>query len=325
MKFPLQGVISVGLAAVFATNLLALPAQADTHYPIIEITPIAGFDLGGATFPISGKAGALPGQDGNIGNGSVNVNMSGTIPLTKEISATYVRNTGVGNANAALGSVNFGPATIYPGGQRDVFQDYELSERLKSFTFTEAFATRTRNCCPNAADPIANSINSREWHTGNFGVTWVSPSLKFLNHGVFVFNETVKTQNRNPSPLVLADEQAAGLTNIAAGGPRRIWTMTQAATVVLPIDIKHGFNLSATYVWGPLDFFMDAAYPYYYSLWSLTATKRITKDVDFELNSTNTVQRPQNDPFNTPDGAIHAVSATASLKFKFDFNRILHK
>ena len=325
MKFPLQGVIAAGLAAVFATNLLALPAQADTHYPIIEITPIAGFDLGGAAFPISGKAGALPGQDGNIGNGSVNVNLSGTIPITKEISAIYVRNTGVGNANAALGSVNFGGLTIYPGGQRDIFQNYELQEKVKSFTFSEGFATRTRNCCPNAADPIARSINSREFHTGNFGVTWVSPSLSFLNHGVFVLNETVKTQNRNPSPLVLADEQAAGLTNIAAGGPRRIWTMTQAATVVLPIDIKRGFTVSGTYIWGPLDFFMDAAYPYYYSLWSLSASKRITKDVDFVLRTENTVQRPQNDPFNTPDGAIHAVSAEALLNFRVDFNKILHK
>ncbi len=325
MKFPLRGVVAAGLAAVFATNLLALPAMADTHYPIIEITPIAGFDTSGDAIPLSGKSNSLPHQDGSIGSGSVNVNMSATIPFTKFLSFTYVRNTGVGNANSGLGSVNYGAFTLYPGTVRDYFQNYELQEKVKSFSFTEALATRSRNCCPNAADPNANSINSREWHIGELGATWVSPSLKFLNHGVFVLNETVKTQNRNPSPLVLADEHAAGLTNIAANGQRRIWTMTQAATVVYPVDIKHGFTLSGTYIWGPLDFFMDAAYPYYYSLWAFSASKRITKDVDFVLRTENTVQRPQNDPFNTPDGAIHAVSAEALLNFKFDLNHILHK
>jgi hypothetical protein len=58
-------------------------ALADTHYPIIELSPIFSFDTGGDAIPKNGRAGELPPENGSFGSGGINVNGSITLPITK--------------------------------------------------------------------------------------------------------------------------------------------------------------------------------------------------------------------------------------------------
>jgi len=321
MNVRLNTLTSAGLIAVLFFSVAPFEALADTHYPIIELSPIFSFDTGGDAIPKNGRAGELPPENGSFGSGGINVNGSITLPITKKIAFTYARYSGLGGGNTYSGSIGLpSGGTLYPGGVRDFFQNYELTEKAGSFTFAEGLATRARNCCPNVADKLtANGLSSAEWHIGTLGVTWVSPPLKFLNGTVFVLNETLKTQRRNPSPEVLA---AQGSYNIAYKGQRRIYETTQAATAVIPIDSRNGFSVAGTYVWGYLNFFQNAPFPWQYGAWIFTATKRVTKDVDFVLKAENFAQRLQGDPFGTPTSAIHSVAADAYLNIRLDFNKI---
>lgn len=321
MNVRLNTLTSACLIAVLFFSMAPFGALADTHYPIIELSPIITFDTGGDSIPPSGRVGELPPENGSFGSGGINLNGSVTLPITKKIAFTYARYSGNGGANTYSGSIGLPSGeTLYPGGVRDFFQNYELTEKAGSFTFAEGLATRARICCPNVADKVtANGLNSGEWHIGTLGVTWASPPLKFLNGTVFVLNETLKTQRRNPSPEVLA---AQGSYNIAYKGQRRIYVTTQTATAVVPIDARNGFSVAGTYVWGYLNFFQNAPFPWQYGAWILTATKRVTKDIDFVLKAENYAQRLQGNPFGTPTSAIHSVAADAYLNVRIDFTRI---
>jgi hypothetical protein len=298
----------ITMCAAIAFLSLAVPqiARADEgHLPIIDFRPVATWADTGNTTGLTG--GGLPG----VANGGVELTGSATIPLFRGLSFSFDRNAG-GLIWSTLGPFS----GIQPGSFKDNIEDYRLDYVVnRSFSVEASLANRHRECCPGSADP--NNPASSEWHTGNLGLTYTTPSFKFLNHGVFVLGVTGHTANHNPSP-----NAEAGFAPGQSIGHVREYGVSQAATVVYPIDIKNRLTATATYTWGALDYFENAPFPWSYKIWIFGLNKTVNPYLGFELQAFNLTQGEQGSPFPTPN-TIHEVSYALTANIHLDLNRIL--
>jgi hypothetical protein len=296
---------------VFAALAAPRIASADIgHLPIIDIRPVATFDNTGST-TLSGAAtnnGTLNGS-----NGDVVINGTVTLPLFKGVSFSYDRNEGE-LIYATL---------VLPGAPKagvpfkDMIQDYRLDWVANRYLTVEAsLANRHRECCPGSSDPnIPAAEGSTEWHTGNLGLTFTSPSFDILNHGVIVLNITGHTANHNQTAAVAAAEGSQSIGNV------REYGTSQAATLVYPIDIRHRLTATATYTWGALDYFENAPFPWSYKIWIFGLNKTVNPWFNFSLTAANLTQGEQGSPFPVPN-TIHEATYWLTGDFHLDFNKI---
>jgi hypothetical protein len=303
-------------ACLVAVAALCSPdaARADDHLPIIDIQPVT-------TFAGAGGIKDTP-ATGPIQNGNINIAGVVTIPVAKGLSLSYIRTiNGVYNNTFApvilpLATAVGGPGTTYPGNYNDVVENYQFDEHFKRFNLEGGFSTRHRMCCPASGDP--NQLASTEWHQVFLGLTYSTPSISFLDHGLFVLNITGHSANHNPPPGALEFEQFVSPGVVDVG--KREYGTTQAATFVLPLN--HGFSTTGTYTWGAFDYFENYPYPLNYGIWVFTANKSFNKYFGLELREANLWQRPnQNTPF--PGNAIHVVDWSIIADFHLNLNNFI--
>ncbi len=299
--------------AVTVFVALAAPqiARADIgHLPVIDIRPVATFADTGNT-----SNSGLATNGGNLQgpSGEVVINGTVTLPIFKGLSFSYDRNEG-----ELIWSTLVLPGASPAGVPfKDMIEDYRLDWVADRYLSIEAsLANRHRECCPGSSDPnIPAAAGSTEWHTGNLGLTFTSPSFTILNHGVIVLNITGHTANHFQTA---AQAAAEGTQSI---GSKREYGTSQAATLVYPIDIRNRVTATATYTWGALDYFENAPFPWSYKIWIFGLSKVVTPNLSFALNAANLTQGEQGSPFPVP-GTIHEVSYWATADIHLDLNKI---
>jgi len=277
-------------------------AVADGHLPVIDIVPVASWTTTSDGIDINGGP-----RNPSPTNGYVQINGTATIPIVKNVSASYDR---ISDSvfDAALSSVSIGGHTIYPGSTRDVLQTFRGDYHSGSFTVEGGLAMRHRSCCP---------AGSYDWHKDYLGLTYVTPSIKQLDNLFFSLNITGNTAKHYSSPMALAAIPAGlDLPN------QQLFATQQSATAILPIDPKHGFVTSATYLWGATDFPQNLPFPNYFGVFILSASKQFDPTLGFTVNFVNLKQREQGSPFPSPYG-IDNSSLDVLLDVHLDFNKIV--
>ena len=309
---------SAGILSAIAFGVVssAQAVLADDHLPIIDIVPIATW---------AGAANAQGTPTNPLVSGTTWLTGTATLPLVKHLTFSFDRLQGdlIGNP-------------LVPGGTfNDIIDDYRLDYSDHPFTFEVSLANRHRVCCPGSADPFG--APSTEWHTGNFGITYATPSLgKGLGNSFLVLNVTGHTANHDPGSVEAASQGGLDITcpvintsttpaTCANYSAKREFGTSQAATLVVPVDGAHGFVTTATYVFGDLDYFEDAPYPWFYKIWVFAAEKHFNPYFSLKATESNLWQAPQGTPFPTSASeVIHEASWTLSADFHIDFNKLVH-
>lgn len=271
-------------------------ALADDHLPIIDLTPTLGYGLAGAS------GGPVP------LNGKLTFDGTATLPIIKNLTFSYDK-FGNGAWDSPQSSVAIAGQTVYPGGSRDMLQNFRADYRSGPFTFESGFASRYRECCP--ADAV-------EWHKGFLGVNYTTPRLHILHGGVFVLDLTANATHHVSSPAALA----ALPPNLSLPNNTEILTTQQSITAVVPIDARGRLTTAATFLWGALDYPQNGPFPLYYDVVVTSATKRVNRNVGITLTVANVKQRIQGYPFPAPN-AIRTAAFTLMANFKLDLNRLL--
>ncbi len=277
---------------------LVQPVSADDHLPIVDIVPTTSFTT-------TGNAETPPGGSPET-NGATEINGTATIPILKGLSASYDR-ISLGAFDSNLQAVIIGGKTVLPGGSRDLIQQYRLDYHQGHFNLEGGFESRYRRCCP---------ADSFEWHKGYVGLSYSTPPLVFLNHGIFVLDITGNANHQHASALSLASNPV--------GLPLKdgeVYTTTQAVTAVIPVSPKIGIRTAATFIWGANDWGENSPFPSYYDIWVFAATKQITDDLGFTINTAQVTQRIQGSPFPPPN-VIKTSALNMALDFHVDFNKI---
>jgi hypothetical protein len=309
------------LVAALGVVSSARAAFADSHLPIIDITPEA-------TWAGASDAKVLPGSQPGLVSGPITINGTATLPLFKGLSFSYDRINGDVFYNTLTTTPAPGGGTITPGSYDDVVQNYRLDYELnRSISLELAESTRQRVCCP------AASVSDVQWHIGSFGITYTTPYLKPIK-GLFVINATGHANYHNPGPAQGAAFGGLDISctsvSVGTGGvpvcndykARTVLESSEAFTYVLPLDPKGGFVTTATYITGAGDYFQAFPFPMRYNIEVFGATKRFTPNISFKFGVANVWQVQQSFPFPAP-GAIHLVSYTASLDFHLDLNKLI--
>jgi hypothetical protein len=308
------------VGAIVAVLILvgAQPARANIQLPIIDIQPVVTWaTMSDAIVP-----------NGSNVNGAWDLTGSATLPLAKGLNFTYIhaggglldetlaRQTEILPPPPSLPSTAGKTVYFYPGNYHDFVEQYQLSQSINAFTIDLGLANRHRICCPGSSDP--NQPASTEWHTGYLGLSWASPPMKSFLNSFVVLNMTVHTANHDQSPIV-----AKELGSLSIGSVRE-WGTTQAATIVVPVDPKHGFDATGTFAWGAADYFQDGAFPWMYDIFVATITKHFNPYFSLTMKASNLFQRPQGNPFMAP-GGIQLGEADLTADFHVDLNKIIKK
>jgi hypothetical protein len=289
--------------ACFALAAGSVPARADDHLPIFNVEPTIGY----STTADGVNAGGGPFNPGPL-DGQITINGTVTLPIVKNLSLVYEKlQNGAFDSN--LSSVAIGGHTVYPGGNRDILQNYRAEYRLGRFTVESGFASRYRECCP--ADFL-------EWHKGFFGVKYTTPRLAILHDGYFVFDLTGNAVKHFSSPAALAELRPG----LSLPNNTEIFTTQQSIKVVVPISQRLGIRTSTTFLWGALDYPQNGPFPQYYDVFITTLTKQVTRDVGITATVANVKQRIQGYPFPAPN-AIRTSAFTLAANFRVDLNRFL--
>lgn len=298
----------IALATFVATLALGTaPALADNFpLPIIDIVPRTTWSIesdgiapgGGPYVPISPT------------NGETELTGTITQPLYKTLSVSYSR-LAPGSFDSHLAPFIAGGKTIYPGGVRDVLQEYRVDYGIGRFTIEGGFAERYRE----------NPAASFDWHKGYLGLTYATPGIKFLNNSFFVLNLTANDSKHFSSP----DALASFSPGLALPNGSHILTTEQSVTFVAPVVPKQGISLAAVFLWGALDYPTNAPFPLYYDNVIVAATKQFTPWFSTTLNAQHVAQRTgQGYPFPTGYG-IRTTALELDAAFHVDFNKIVYR
>ncbi len=280
------------------------PVFADSHLPILDITPESSFTTTEDGFNSHGGP-----KNPAATNGDIQINGTATLPITKALSISYDR-ISLGTFDSNLSSIIVGGNTIYPGGSRDVLQNYRADYHVGRFNVEGGFGSRKRSCCP---------VDSFDWHKGFLGVSYTTPSLIFLNHGFFVFDITGNSSHQYVSPQALARIPPG----LSFKNNSQNYTTQQAVTAVIPVDLRNGVRVAGTFLWGALDYPVDYPFPLYYDVFVISGTKQVNPNFGVTINLTNVIQRNQGYPFPSPLG-IRTSALNVLADIHLDFNRLLH-
>ncbi len=293
----------LGLGALAAFVLASVrPVVADSHLPIVDVVPLSTFTTTEDGIGPSGGPRNPPPT-----NGDIILTGTATLPITKALSISYDR-LGGGVFDSHLSPFLVAGHQVYPGGSRDVLQNYRADYHIGRFNIESGFGSRHRSCCP---------FGSFEWHKGFLGVSYATPPVFFLNHGFFVLDITGNTNHHYSSPQALA----ALPPGLSLPNNTQVYTTQQAITAVIPVQPRSGVRVAGTFLWGALDYPVDGPFPYYYDVFVVSGTKQINTMLGLTINITNVRQREQGAPLPAPF-AVRTSALNVLADFHFDFNHI---
>ncbi|GAC1613435.1 MAG: hypothetical protein NVS4B5_00460 [Vulcanimicrobiaceae bacterium] len=276
------------VGAIFALGR-PVAVRAESHIPSFDITPIVIY---GTSENITQTPG-VPLVDGNV-----NLNFSAHVPIVRHVVLSYDHFTN----GLIFGTI----PRIASGGSfvRNVldFRDFVDAFRLdaaigKGFNVEVGSAYRHRVCCPADSDPGNPSPNF--YHDNYLGFTYATPPFAALHGTQLIYNITGHSSPHN-------SDTAAAVAAAAAAGyadPKRTeFGITQAATLAVPIDARHGFSAAGTFTWGAFNYFSNTPIPIYYDITILSVNKSVNKYLSLTASVDNFVQRPQGYPFERTSG-----------------------
>jgi len=287
-------------ATLFQPRLAAL---AESHMPSLDLTPTL-------IYSTSGNITQTPGVP--LVDGGPLLNFSAHVPIVHGVVFSYDHTTN-GIFYGTIGR-------IAAGGQyvknvldfRDYFDIFRVDATLgKGLSAELGSSYRHRVCCPADSDP--RNPTPTFYHDNYLGISYATPAIAALHGAQFIYNIT-----GHASPH-FSDSAAAIKAANAAGHPdarRTEFGITQAATLAVPIDAKHGFSAAGTLTWGAFNYFSNLAIPIYYDVVILSVTKTVTKNVSFTASMDNFVQRPQGYPFERGSG-LNGASLNIGMNFHF--------
>jgi hypothetical protein len=269
------------------------------HLPIVELDVQSDFADPGSTTNARGT-----GLNGVV-SGTLNFAGSFTIPITKNLSASFVRDAG-GDLNTTFGRTTSAVGTYVQTGSLKRHDDTEKIDVTfdHGFTFEGGLEHNYFECCLALED-----------HIGYVALQYASPKINALHGLHFVYTEKAITAAHNPSADTLAS-QTPGLDV-----DKREYGMDQVLVAILPVS--HRLYVTGTFFNGAYDFFENEPYPFRYNIFIETADFSIAKDTTFELAALNLTQINTGAPFTSPN-TIHFVNLYATLKFNVNFNKVGH-
>jgi hypothetical protein len=283
-----------------------------SHLPIIDIVPTftqpAPYDTAAQT------------------KGYDPLDVGGTIkiPITPALSFSFDRNV-EGALNQAPERVITGAGPVYPIDYRDVILTERLDYQLKHFVIEGGLAFRHRLQGLGASTGrFPSTVSSTEAHYGYLGVTYTTPQIRALGGSQFILGVTGYEQPVDQHVAVL--NPAMNLVTYINENPHqnRYFDTQQQVGIVIPVDPKHGFTVSARDLWGAANWYENSPFPW---RWDanivLSATKKFNDSFSLTLRTQDQHYAPQGFPFPTPN-VDHVESIDVLADFHVDLNKLVH-
>jgi hypothetical protein len=286
-----------------------------SHLPILDIVP---------TFSQQG-----PFDTAAQAKGYVPFDIDGTIkiPLTRSLSFSFDKIGGAGFNNAPERII--GPAgPVYPPNFRDVQLTERLDYQIKNFVIEGGLSFRHRLQDLNggvSGAPFPYTISSTEAHFGYLGVSYTSPPIRALAGSQFILGVNGYEQPVDKHVAVL--NPTTHLVNYIPESPNqnRFFETQQQVGVIVPVDPKHGFSVSARDLWGAANFYENSPFPWYWDAdIVLAATKKFNNYFSLTLRATDQHYAPQGFPFPTPN-VNHVEGIDVLADFHLDTNTLVHR
>lgn len=299
-------------AAPAAKRVTGRMRSSFSHLPIIDIVPTftqpAPFDTATQT------------------KGYDPLDVGGTIkiPLTRALSFSFDRNV-EGTLNQAPERYITAAGPVYPLDYRDVVLTERLDYQLKNFVIEGGLAFRHRlQGTGVSTGRYPFTVSSTEAHYGYLGVTYTSPPVRALGGSHFILGVTGYEQPVDQHVAVL--NPATNLVNYINENPHqsRYFDTQQQVGIVIPVDPKHGFSVSARDLWGAANWYENSPFPW---RWDanivLSATKKFSDTFSLTLRTQDQHYAPQGYPFPTPN-VDHVESIDVLADFHLDLNQLVH-
>lgn len=287
----------IGASFLHGSNV----ALADSHEPSLDIAPILIYATSANIKNVPG----VPAVDGNL-----NLNFSAHVPLFKRATLSYDHVTN-GLVYNTLPRVAIGNQYVNPGVEfRDLIDVFRIDASIARGINAEIGTSyRHRVCCPADSDPT-NSTPSF-YHDNYLGLSYTTPAIASLNNARFIYGITGHASPHfSDTAAAIAAANASGYSD----NKRTELGITQAATLAVPIDAKHGFSVAGTLTWGAFNYYSNQAIPLYYDIIIVSATKSVNKSLSFTASVDNFVQRPQGYPFPVGSG-VNGASLNIGANF----------
>jgi hypothetical protein len=249
------------------------------------------------------------------------------IPITRAFSFSFDRTVGgmLDQANARVIQSN---GTTYPAGYRDVVLTERLDYQYKQFVFEGGLSFRHRLANTGGVGVSTGrfpyTISSTEWHYAYLGVTYTTPPVRALGGSRFILGVTGEEIPVDQHVAVL--NPTTHLVNYINENPNqsRYFESTEQAGIIIPVDAKHGFTVSARDIIGGANFYENAPFPYREDAFViLSATKKFNDFFSLTMRAQNQNFAKQGYPYQVPNVA-HTESIDLSADFHVDTNRLVH-
>jgi hypothetical protein len=317
-----------------------------SHLPIIDLVPTQ-------TYPLYYHNNEqLKGYDGTDVGGTVRV------PVARWFNLQFDRQVG-GTLDQPFIYAAGNGTTGVAGNTRDVVLLYHGTFTFKkylSLDIGEGF--RHRLWATGAGGTNASGVSSSAWpasyssteaHYGFAGLTYATHPIAGLHGTVFTATEQVSRQNVDhhvgvecTAAAIAVDENSCGgllpgQSGVHDENPNQseYYETTQTVAALIPLDrSRYGSSFSVTEVWGTLNWYENAAFPY---RWSSAITyllqKKFNNVFTLGLRVRDYHQALQGLPEDgaggtgcnvSPNCAIHVGSIDILGTFHIDTNQLLH-
>lgn len=255
------------------------------------------------------------------------LDVGGTIkfPITRALSFSFDRKV-EGTINQAPERIITGAGPVFPPDFRDVVLTERLDYELKRFVIEGGLGFRHRLQGNGASTGrFPSTISSTEAHYGFLGVTYTTPPIRGLGNSHFFLSVTGYEQPVDQHVAVL--NPATNLVNYINENPHqnRYFDTQQQVGVVIPVDPKHGFSVTAEDLWGASNWYENSPFPWYRDAdIILSATKKFSDTVSLTVRTQDEHYAPQGFPFPTPN-VNHVESIDVLADFHLDLNKLGHR
>lgn len=247
------------------------------------------------------------------------------IPITRQLSFSFDRNV-EGTLNQAPERVLTSAGPVYPLDYRDVVLTERLDYQLKHFVIEGGLAFRHREQGTGVSSGrFPYTVSSTEAHYGYLGVTYTSPPVRALGGSQFILGVTGYEQPIDHHVAVL--NPATNLVSYLDENPNRnhYFETQQQVGIVIPVDPKHGFTVSARDLWGAANFYENSPFPWHWDAdVVLSATKKFNDFFSLTLRTQDQHYAPQGFPFPAPN-VDHVESIDVLADFHIDLNQLGHR
>jgi hypothetical protein len=241
------------------------------------------------------------------------------------LSFSFDRTVG-GTLNTAPERIITNGNAVYPIDYRDVILTERLDYQLKQFVIEGGLAFRHRLQGTGASTGrFPSTVSSTEAHYGYLGVTYTSLPIRALGNSRFILGITGYEQPVDQHVAVL--NPATNLVSYINENPRqnRYFETQQQVGVVIPVDPKHGFSVSARDLWGAANFYENSPFPWHWNAdIVLSATKKFSDTFSLTLRTQDQHYAAQGFPFPAPN-VDHTESIDVLADFHIDTNQLIHQ